>query len=231
MPKISKARKAANEKIEADKLYSLQDAMALVKEVNLAKKFDASVDVHVRLGVDVRKSDQQIRSTVSLPHGTGKTKKVLVLTTPDKEQEAKDAGADFVGLDEFIQKIKDGWTDIDVVIATPSVMGKVGQVARILGPRQLMPSPKTGTVTMAVGTAVSEVKKGKITFRTDKQGIIHASIGRVSFTPQALADNANEVISTILRLKPAASKGTYMKSVTVASTMSPGIPVDTKTLR
>lgn len=231
MPKLSKARKAANEKIEADRLYSLEDAMALVKQVNFAKKFDASVDVHVRLGVDVRKSDQQIRSTVTLPHGTGKTKTVLVLTTPDKEQEAKDAGADYVGLEEFIQKIKDGWTDIDVVIATPSVMGKVGQVARILGPRQLMPSPKTGTVTMEVGKAVSEVKKGKITFRTDKQAIVHASIGRVSFTPEALSDNAHEVLSTILRLKPAASKGAYVKSVVVASTMSPGIPVDPKSLR
>ena len=204
--------------------------MNLVKQVNTAK-FDASVDVHVRLGVDPRKPDQAIRGTVTLPHGTGKVKRVLVLCTPDKEAEAKAAGADYVGLDEFVQKIQGGWTDIDVVIATPNVMAHVGKIGRILGPRGLMPNPKTGTVTMDVATAVTDVKGGKIAFRVDKFGIVHASIGRVSFTPEKLSENANELLSTLLKMKPSSSKGTYMKSVGVASTMSPGIHVDSKTIK
>jgi large subunit ribosomal protein L1 len=230
MGKVSKRRKAAEAKIEAGKHYSMAEAMALVKEVNLTK-FDASVDLHVRLGVDPRKADQAIRGTVTLPHGTGKTKRVLVLCTPDKEEEAKAAGADHVGLDDYIQKIQDGWTDVDVVVATPNVMAKVGRIGRVLGPRGLMPNPKTGTVTLNVGDAVSEVKKGKISFRVDKYGIIHASIGRVSFSPDKLADNANELLGTLMRMKPSTAKGIYMRSVTVASTMSPGIPVDARSLR
>ncbi|MEL7122288.1 MAG: 50S ribosomal protein L1 [Bacteroidota bacterium] len=228
--KISKKRKEAETKLDRQKLYPLEEAMSIVKDVNTAK-FDASVDVHVRLGVDPRKADQALRGTVSLPNGTGKTKRVLVFCTPDKEQEAKDAGADYVGLDEFIKKVQDGWTDVDVVIAMPQVMAKVGRVGRILGPRGLMPNPKTGTVTPNVGAAVAEVKKGKISFRVDKYGIIHSSIGRVSFEPQKLAENANELLGTLNKMKPSTAKGTYMKSITVASTMSPGIKVDPKSVR
>ena len=228
MAKLSKKRKAALEKIEADRLYSLNAASKLVKEVNTAS-FDASVDLHVNLGVDPRKADQAIRGTVTLPHGTGKTKKVLVLCTPDKEQEALDAGADYAGLDEYVQKIQGGWTDIDVVIATPNVMAQVGRVGRILGPRGLMPNPKTGTVTPNVKDAVEDVKKGKISFRVDKYGIIHTTVGRISFTPEKLAENAREILSTLVSMKPPSSKGVYMKSITMASSMSPGIPVDTKT--
>ncbi len=230
MAKVGKKRAEANKKVEAGKLYPLEEAMALIKEVNTAK-FDASVDLHVKLGVDPRKADQAIRGTVSLPHGTGKTKRVLVFCTPDKEEEAKAAGADYVGLDEWVQKVQDGWTDVDVVIAMPQVMAKVGRVGRVLGPRGLMPNPKTGTVTPNVGDAVAEVKKGKISFRVDKFGIIHTSVGRVSFEPQQLKDNANELLTTLLRMKPSTAKGTYMKSVTVASTMSPGVKVDVKSLR
>ncbi len=230
MAKVGKKRAKANAKVETDKVYSLDEAMALVKEVNVAK-FDASVDLHVRLGIDPRKADQALRGTVSLPHGTGKSKRVLVFCTPDKEEEAKAAGADYAGLDEFIQKVQDGWTDVDVVIAMPQVMAKVGRIGRVLGPRGLMPNPKTGTVTPNVGDAVAEVKKGKISFRVDKYGIIHSSVGRVSFEPEKLKDNANELLTTLLRMKPSTAKGTYMKSVTVASTMSPGIKVDVKSLR
>ena len=230
MAKVSKKRQAINAKIDATKLYALRDAAALVKEINTTK-FDASVDVHVRLGVDPRKADQAIRGTVSLPHGTGKVKRVLVLCTPDKEAEAKAAGADYVGLDEFITKISQGWTDVDVIIAMPSVMAKVGQIGRILGPRGLMPNPKTGTVTLNVGAAVEEVKAGKISFRVDKYGIIHSPIGRVSFTPEKLAENAIELISTLEKMKPSTAKGTYMKGISMASTMSPGISIDTKTIR
>jgi large subunit ribosomal protein L1 len=227
---VSKKRKAVNSKVDDAKLYSLTDAMALVKEVNVAK-FDASVDVHCRLGIDPRKADQALRGTVSLPHGTGKTKRVLVLCSPDKEAEAKAAGADHVGLDEYIQKIKDGWTDIDVIVATPNVMAKLGAIGRILGPRGLMPNPKTGTVTADVGAAVTDVKGGKIAFRVDKFGIIHASIGRVSFTPEKLADNANELLATLIKMKPSTAKGIYMRSVSVASTMSPGVKVDPKSVK
>ncbi len=230
MAKISKKRKVAEAKVDSEALYSLNDAMALVKEVNTAK-FDASVDVHVRLGVDPRKADQAIRGTVTLPNGTGKTKRVLVFCTPDKEQEAKDAGADFVGMDELITKIQGGWLDFDVCVAMPQVMAKVGRVARVLGPRGLMPNPKTGTVTMNISQAVTEVKGGKIAFRVDKYGIIHSSIGRVSFEADKLAENANELLSTIVKMKPSTAKGTYMKSITVASTMSPGVKVDTKSIR
>ena len=227
--KISKKRKAANAKVDAEKMYDLQEAMGLVKEVNTTK-FDASVDIHVRLGVDPRKADQALRGTVSLPHGTGKDKTVLVLCTPDKEEEAKSAGADHVGLEEYVQKIQGGWTDIDVVIATPSVMAQVGKIGRILGPRGLMPNPKTGTVTMNVADAVKEVKKGKIAFRVDKYGIIHAPVGRVSFEPGKLTENAKEILGTLLKMKPSSAKGTYMKSISVASTMSPGIKIDPKTV-
>jgi len=230
MAKISKKRKAANAKVDSEKLYTLNEAMALVKQVNVTK-FDASVDVHVRLGVDPRKADQALRGTVALPHGTGKSKKVLVFCTPDKEKEALEAGADYVGLDEFVKKVQDGWTDVDVVIAMPNVMSKVGRLGRILGPRGLMPNPKTGTVTVNVGDAVKEVKKGKIAFRVDKYGIIHAAIGRVSFTPEQLYDNANELIQTLNKMKPSTAKGIYMKSVTVASTMSPGIKVTPKVVK
>lgn len=228
--KIPKKRKAVIGKIDKEKFYTLEDAMGLVKNVNTAK-FDASVDVHVRLGVDPRKADQALRGTVSLPHGTGKTKRVVVFCSPDKEGEAKAAGADFVGLDEIIQKVQDGWMDFDVAIATPNVMAQVGKVARVLGPRGLMPNPKTGTVTLDVASAVNEVKAGKISFRVDKYGIIHASIGRVSFTPEKLTENALELLHTLNRMKPSTAKGTYMKTITVASTMSPGIRVDAKTIR
>lgn len=208
----------------------MSEATALVKEVNVAK-FDASVDIHVRLGVDPRKPDQALRGTVSLPHGTGKTKRVLVLCSPDKEAEAREAGADHVGLDEFIEKISGGWTDIDVIVATPNVMAKVGKLGRILGPRGLMPNPKTGTVTLDVGGAVKEVKGGKIAFRVDKYGIIHASIGRVSFTPDKLSENALELLHVLSRMKPSAAKGTYFKSLSLASTMSPGIHIDIKSVK
>ncbi len=227
MAKVSKKRAAANAKVENEKLYPLEEAMALVKKVNIAK-FDASVDLHVRLGVDPRKADQLVRGTTTLPHGTGKTKRVLVFCTPDKEEEALAAGADYAGLDEYVQKVQGGWTDIDVVIAMPQVMAKVGRIGRILGPRGLMPNPKSGTVTPDVAAAVSEVKGGKIAFRVDKNGIIHASIGRVSFESEKLVGNASELLNTLLRMKPASAKGIYMKSVTVASTMSPGIKIDTK---
>lgn len=230
MAKVSKKRQAVNAKVDASKFYSLKDATALVKEVNTTK-FDSSVDIHIRLGVDPRKADQAIRGTVTLPHGTGKVKRVLVLCTPDKEAEAKAAGADHVGLDEYITKIGQGWTDVDVIIAMPNVMAKVGQIGRILGPRGLMPNPKTGTVTLNVGAAVEEVKAGKISFRVDKYGIIHSPIGRVSFTPEKLADNAQELISTLEKMKPSTAKGTYMKSISIASTMSPGIAVDTKSIK
>lgn len=227
--KVSKKRKVVNTKVDRTKLYNLDEAMALVKDVNTTK-FDASVDLHVRLGVDPRKADQAIRGTVSLPHGTGKTKRVLVLCTPDKVEEALAAGADYAGLDEYITKVQGGWTDVDVVVAMPQVMAQVGKIGRILGPRGLMPNPKTGTVTQDVAAAVKEVKGGKISFRVDKAGIIHASVGRVSFTPEKLVDNANELLSTLVKLKPSSAKGTYMKSVTIASTMSPGIKVDAKTI-
>ena len=230
MAKVSKKRAAANAKVDADNLYSLDEAMALIKEVTTAK-FDASVDLHIRLGIDPRKADQALRGTVSLPHGTGKTKKVLVLCTPEKEEEAKAAGADYVGLDEYVKKIQGGWTDIDVVIAAPNVMAHVGRIGRILGPRGLMPNPKTGTVTPNVGAAVADVKGGKIAYRADKFGIIHNSVGRVSFTPEKLAENAQELLGTINRMKPATAKGIYMKSVTAASTMSPGIKIDTKSIK
>ena len=215
------------EKVDSEKTYELEEAMKLVKEINMAK-FDASVDLHIRLGVDPKKADQALRGTAVLPHGTGKTKTVLVFCTPDKEEEAKSAGADYVGLDELVEKIQGGWTDFDVAIAAPNVMAKVGRIGRILGPRGLMPNPKSGTVTFDIADAVSAVKGGKIAFRVDKYGIIHSSIGRVSFEPEKLAGNAHELLSTLLRMKPASAKGTYMKSITVASTMSPGIKVNTK---
>ena len=225
---IAKKRKIAAAKIEKNKVYSLKEASSLVKEVS-ATKFDSSVDLHVRLGVDPKKADQSIRGTVSLPHGTGRTKRVLVLCTPDKEADAKAAGADYVGLDEFIQKIEAGWVDVDVIIATPSVMPKIGKLGKILGPRNLMPNPKTGTVTNDVAAAVNEVKGGKIAFKVDKAGIIHASIGRVSFAPEKISENSLELINAIIKAKPATAKGTYLKSVFMASTMSPGIAIDTKT--
>lgn len=229
MGRISKKRKEALAKIDANKAYTLADACDLVKEVSLAK-FDASVDVAVRLGVDPRKANQMVRGTVALPHGTGKDMKVLVLCTPDKEEEAKAAGAEYVGLDEYIEKIKGGWTDIDVIITMPAVMGKVGALGRILGPRGLMPNPKTGTVTMEVGKAVSEVKAGKIDFKVDKYGIVHSAVGKVSFNGDMLKDNAHELIQTLIKMKPSAAKGTYIKSVYISSTMSPGIQIDTKSL-
>lgn len=226
---ITKKRKVANTKVDANKAYSLKEASALVKEVNTTK-FDSSVDLHIKLGVDPKKADQAIRGTVSLPHGTGKTKKVLVLCTPDKEEAAKGAGADFVGLDEFITKIEGGWTDVDVIIATPSVMPKIGKLGKVLGPRNLMPNPKTGTVTNDVAAAVNEVKGGKIAFKVDKVGIIHASIGRVSFSADKIAENSQELINALLKLKPSSAKGTYLKGVSMASTMSPGILIDTKSV-
>ncbi len=224
---ITKKRKAAAAKVDKNKFYTLKEATSLVKDINTTK-FDASVDLHVRLGVDPKKADQSIRGTVSLPHGTGKTKRVLVLCPPDKEAEARAAGADYVGLDEFIQKIEGGWVDVDVIVATPSVMPKIGRLGKVLGPRNLMPNPKTGTVTNDVAAAVGEVKGGKIAFKVDKAGIIHASIGRVSFTPEKLAENSQELINAILRAKPATAKGTYVKSVFIASSMSPGIALDAK---
>ena len=224
---ITKKRKAAAAKVDKNKFYTLKEATSLVKDINTTK-FDASVDLHVRLGVDPKKADQSIRGTVSLPHGTGKTKRVLVLCTPDKEADARAAGADYVGLDEFIQKIEGGWVDVDVIVATPSVMPKIGKLGKILGPRNLMPNPKTGTVTNDVAAAVNEVKGGKIAFKVDKAGIIHASIGRVSFSSEKLAENSQELINAILKAKPATAKGTYVKSVFLASSMSPGIALDAK---
>jgi large subunit ribosomal protein L1 len=225
MAKISKNRKAALAKADLAKEYSLTDAASVVKEITFTK-FDASVDIDVRLGVDPRKADQMVRGIVTLPHGTGKEVRVLALVTPDKEQEAKDAGADFVGLDDYIQKIEKGWTDIDVIITMPAVMAKVGRLGRILGPRNLMPNPKSGTVTQDVAKAVREVKAGKIDFKVDKTGIIHTSVGKVSFSPEQIAANAAEVIATLNRLKPSSAKGTYIKSITLSSTMSPAVIVD-----
>ena len=227
MGQLTKNQKAYAEKVDFDKVYSLAEATALVKECSNVK-FDETVDIAVRLGVDPRKANQMVRGTVSLPHGTGKTVRVLVLCNPDKEQEAKDAGADFVGLDEYIDKIKGGWTDIDVIITTPQVMGKVGALGRVLGPRGLMPNPKSGTVTMEVGKAVQDVKAGKIDFKVDKYGIIHASVGKVSFDAKKLEENAAEVLGTLMRLKPSAAKGAYMLSIALSSTMGPGIKVDQK---
>lgn len=229
MATLNKKRKAAEAKVDKEKQYSLAEAAGLMKDINCTK-FDSSVDVHIRLGVDPKKADQAIRGTVSLPHGTGKTKRVLVLCTPDKEAEAKAAGADHVGLDEFIQKIESGWTDVDVVIATPSVMPKIGKLGKVLGPRNLMPNPKTGTVTNDVATAVNDIKGGKIAFKIDKAGIIHASVGRVSFEPNKLAENTQELINTLVRMKPATAKGIYLKSISMASTMSPGLTIDTKSV-
>ncbi len=229
MAKLTKKRKEALAKFEPGKPYPLAEAAKLVKEITYTN-FDASVDIDVRLGVDPRKSNQMVRGVVTLPHGTGKETKVLVLCTPDKEEEAKAAGADYVGLDEYIEKIKGGWLDFDVVITMPQVMSKVGQLGRILGPRGLMPNPKSGTVTMEVGKAVKEVKQGKIDFKVDKYGIVHASIGKVSFKPEQIVENAQEFISTIQKLKPAAAKGTYIKSIYLSSTMSPGIKVDPKAI-
>ena len=226
---ITKKRKLAEAKIDKKKLYSLKDASSLVKETNCTK-FDSSVDLHIRLGVDPKKADQAIRGTVSLPHGTGKTKSVLVLCNPDKEAEAKKAGADFVGLDEFIQKIEGGWTGVDVIIATPSVMPKIGKLGKVLGPRNLMPNPKTGTVTNDVANAINEVKGGKIAFKVDKAGIIHASIGRASFAPNKIEENSQELINAIVKLKPSTAKGTYVKGIHMASSMSPSIAIETKSL-
>jgi large subunit ribosomal protein L1 len=230
MAKLSKKRKAVEGKVDPDKLYVIKDAMTLVKEVNTAK-FNASVDIHVRLGVDPRKADQALRGTVSLPHGTGKTKKVLVFCTPEKADEAIAAGADFVGLEEYIQKVSDGWMEADVIVATPNVMAQLGKVARILGPRGLMPNPKTGTVTNDITTAINELKKGKIAFRVDKFGIVHASIGRVSFSTEQLSENAQELVATLVKMKPSSAKGTYMRTISIASTMSPGIAVEPKSFK
>lgn len=228
MSKLTKNQKIVYAKVDPDKQYKLSEACKLVKEISFTK-FDSSVDLAVRLGVDPRKANQMVRGVVTLPHGTGKTVRVLVLCTPDKEAEATAAGAEFVGLDEYIEKIKNGWTDIDVIICTPSVMAKIGAIGRILGPRGLMPNPKTGTVTMEVGKAVTEVKAGKIDFKVDKQGIVHSSIGKASFSPEQLTENALEFLNTVIKLKPQALKGTYVKSIFLSSTMSPGINVDSKT--
>ncbi len=229
MSKLTKNQKIAYAKVEPNKAYKLGEAAALLKEITFTK-FDASVDIDVRLGVDPRKANQMVRGVVTLPHGTGKVVRVLVLCTPEKEAEAQAAGADFVGLDEYVDKIKSGWTDVDVIICTPNVMGKVGALGRILGPRGLMPNPKTGTVTMEVGKAVQDVKAGKIDFKVDKYGIIHTSIGKVSFTPQQIEENAKEVMSTIIKLKPSAAKGTYVQSIYLSTTMSPGVQVDPKSV-
>jgi large subunit ribosomal protein L1 len=226
---LTKKRKAADTKVDDKKFYSLKEASTLVKEVNCTK-FDSSVDLHIRLGVDPKKADQAVRGTVTLPHGTGKTKKVLVLCTPDKEEEAKKAGADFVGLDDYIKKIEGGWTDVDVIVATPSVMPKIGKLGKVLGPRNLMPNPKTGTVTNDVDAAVKDVKAGKVAFKVDKAGIVHASIGRVSFSPDKLSENSQELINAIIKAKPSTAKGTYLKSIFMASTMSPAIAVDAKAM-
>ena len=224
---ISKKRKTVQSKVDGAKQYTLKEASALVKQITTCK-FDASVDLHIRLGVDPKKADQAIRGTVTLPHGTGKTKKVLVLCTPDKEEAARAAGADYVGLDEFVTKIEGGWVDVDVIIATPQVMPKIGKLGKVLGPRNLMPNPKTGTVSNDVAAAVNEVKGGKIAFKIDKAGIIHASIGRVSFTPEKIAENSQELLNAIIKAKPSSSKGTYLRGVSMASSMSPGISIDTK---
>lgn len=224
---LTKKRKAAQTKVDGSKQYSLKEASSLVKEVTTCK-FDASVDLHIRLGVDPKKADQAIRGTVTLPHGTGKTKKVLVLCTPDKEEAAKAAGADFVGLDEYVTKIEGGWVDVDVIIATPQVMPKIGKLGKVLGPRNLMPNPKTGTVNNDVAAAVNEVKGGKIAFKVDKAGIIHASIGRVSFAADKIAENSQELLNAIIKAKPSSSKGIYLKGISMASSMSPGIAIDTK---
>lgn len=229
MSKLTKNQKEVYAKVDSAKQYKLSEACKLVKEISFTK-FDSSVDIAMRLGVDPRKANQMVRGVVTLPHGTGKTVRVLVLCTPDKENEAKETGADFVGLDDYIEKIKNGWTDIDVIICTPSVMAKIGAIGRILGPRGLMPNPKTGTVTMEIGKAVNEVKAGKIDFKVDKQGIVHASIGKVSFPAEKLAENAIEFINTVVKLKPQALKGTYVKSVFLSSTMSPGINIDSKSI-
>ena len=229
MSKVTKQRKEALAKFDKSKSYSLSEAVDIVKQITYTK-FDASIDLNIRLGVDPRKANQMVRGSVTLPHGTGKVVRVLVLCNPDKAQEALDAGADFVGLDEYIQKIKDGWTDIDVVITTPNIMPKVGALGRILGPRGLMPNPKTGTVTMDVAKAVQEVKAGKIDFKVDKYGIIASSVAKVSFSPEKIVDNAKELIQTVIKLKPAAAKGTYMKSVYISSTMSPGVQIDVKSV-
>ncbi|MBE6341776.1 MAG: 50S ribosomal protein L1 [Bacteroidales bacterium] len=229
MAKVSKKRKEALAKFDKRKVYSLTEAVDVVKQITYTK-FDASVDLNVRLGVDPRKANQMVRGSVTLPHGTGKVVRVLVLCTPDKEQEAKNAGADFVGLEDYIQKIKDGWTDVDVIITMPTVMPKIGALGRILGPRGLMPNPKTGTVTMDIAKAVQEVKAGKIDFKVDKYGIVDAGIAKVSFTSDKIYDNAKEVIQQIIKLKPAAAKGTYIKSIYISSTMSPGVQVDPKSI-
>lgn len=229
MTKLTKNQKLSLEKLDTNKLYTLTEASSLVKEITTTK-FDASIDLDVRLGIDPRKSNQMVRGVVSLPHGTGKLTRVLVLCTPDRENEAKEAGADYVGLDDYVEKIKAGWTDVDVIITMPSVMGKVGQLGRILGPRGLMPNPKSGTVTMEIGKAVKEVKQGKIDFKVDKSGIIHTSIGKVSFEAQKIIENAREFIQMVNKLKPAAAKGTYIRSLFLSSTMSPGIKVDPKGL-
>ena len=227
MARLSKKQKEARAKVDIKSLYSVADASYLVKDVTTTK-FDASVDLAIRLGVDPKKANQMVRGVVTLPHGTGKTLRVLALVTPDKEAEAKEAGADFIGLDEYLQKIKDGWTDVDVIVTMPSVMGKLGPLGRVLGPRGLMPNPKTGTVTMDIKKAVSDVKGGKIDFKVDKNGIVHASIGKVSFEPKKIEENANELLNTIHKLKPTTIKGTYIKSISMSSTMSPGIGIETK---
>ncbi len=229
MSKLTKNQKIAQEKVEAGKVYTLAEAVSLVKEITFTK-FDASLDVDVRLGVDPRKANQMVRGVVTLPHGTGKQVRVLVLCNSDAEAAAKAAGADYVGLDEYIDKIKGGWTDVDVIITQPAIMGKIGALGRILGPRGLMPNPKSGTVTVDVAKAVEEVKKGKIDFKVDKNGIVHTSIGKVSFTPEQIGDNAREFINTLIKLKPSAAKGTYIKSIYLSSTMSPGVKIDTKSV-
>ena len=227
MGKITKNQKKSRSKISSTILYSLEDASKLIKEISTTK-FDSSVDLAVRLGVDPKKSNQMVRGVVTLPHGTGKNLRVLALVTPDKESEAKDAGADFVGLDEYLQKIKNGWTDVDVIVTMPSVMGKLGPLGRVLGPRGLMPNPKTGTVTMDIKKAVADVKGGKIDFKVDKSGIIHAAIGKVSFTADKIFENADELVKTIIKLKPSTTKGTYIKSIFMSSTMSPSVPIEAK---
>ena len=229
MVKISKKRKEALKKVDVNKHYAITEASKLVKDISYTK-FDSSVDIDIRLGVDPKKANQMVRGVVSLPHGTGKTVRVLALVTPDKEAEAKDAGADFVGLDEFIQKIEQGWTDIDIIVTQPNVMAKLGKLGKILGPRNLMPNPKSGTVSTEIGKVVREVKAGKIDFKVDKEGAIHTSIGKASFAPEKLYDNALELIQTIVKLKPSSAKGTYLKGVSISSTMSPGIAVDTKSI-
>ncbi len=229
MGKLTKKRKAAESKTDKTKQYSLKDAAALMKDINCTK-FDSSVDLHIRLGVDPKKADQNVRGSVTLPHGTGKTKKVLVLCPPEKEEEARGAGADYVGLDEFIQKIEGGWTDIDVIIATPSVMPKIGKLGKVLGPRNLMPNPKTGTVTQDLAGAIKDVKGGKIAFKVDKAGIIHASVGRVSFPTDKIEENSSELINAIVKLKPSTAKGIYVKGIFMATSMSPGISIDTKSV-